>query len=389
MQTVERMASFQDEMVAIRRHLHAHPELGLEEYNTSKLVASLLEGWGYNVSTGIGQTGVVGTLSNGTGRKSVGLRADFDALPIFEETGLPHASKTPGLMHACGHDGHTSMLLAAAKYLAETRNFDGTVHLIFQPAEENFGGAKLMIDDGLFDRFPCDAVFGMHNMPDIEAGIFGFKEGTLFANAEGFDVLLTGVGGHASTPEVTQDPIVAGASIIMALQTLVSRNLDPMEAGVVTVGVFQAGRASNAIPQTATMTVDARAFTTEVAELLNRRIPEVIRLQAESFGVQATITPMTGYPVLVNESAMTQFARKVAVDTVGDARVIDLKRPYTGAEDFSYMLQKKPGSYLVLGAKSDTAKPLHHPGYDFNDQVLMTGAAYWADLARHFLAAAN
>ncbi len=388
MQTVERMAPLQDEMIALRHHFHAHPELGLEEYNTSKLVASLLEGWGYKVSTGIGQTGVVGSLSNGSGRKSVGLRADFDALPIFEETGLAYTSKTPGLMHACGHDGHTAMLLAAAKYLSESRQFDGTVHLIFQPAEENYGGAKLMIDDGLFNRFPCDAVFGMHNMPDIEAGVFGFKEGSLFANAEGFEVTLTGVGGHASTPEVTHDPIVAGASIVMALQTLVSRNLDPMEAGVVTVGVFQAGRASNAIPQSAKLTVDARAFTTEVADLLKRRIPEVIRLQAESFGVQATLTPMTGYPVLVNDVAMTQFARKVAVDMVGKTRVIDLKRPYTGAEDFSYMLQQRPGSYLVLGAQHKTSQPLHHPGYDFNDQVLLTGAAYWADLARDFLLSA-
>lgn len=386
MQTVERMAPLQDEMIALRQHLHAHPELGLEEYNTSKLVASLLEGWGFNVATGLGKTGVVGTLSNGTGRKAIGLRADFDALPIFEETGLPYASKTPGLMHACGHDGHTSMLLAAAKYLAESRSFDGTVHLIFQPAEENFGGAKLMIDDGLFDRFPCDAVFGMHNMPDLEAGVFGFKEGTLFANADGFDVLLTGRGGHASTPELTQDPIVAGASIVMALQTLVSRNLDPMEAGVVTVGVFQAGRASNAIPQSASLTVDARAFTPEVAALLKRRIPDVIRLQAESLGVTATITELTGYPVLVNDVGMTQFARKIAVNTVGAARVVDLKRPYTGAEDFSYMLQKRPGSYLVLGAKAKTSQPLHNPGYDFNDQVLLTGAAYWADLAQAFLA---
>jgi hippurate hydrolase len=388
MRTVERMAPLQDEMIGIRRHLHTHPELGLEEYNTSKLVASLLEGWGYKVTKGLGQTGVVGTLSHGTGGKSIGLRADFDALPITEETGLPYASRTPGLMHACGHDGHTAMLLAAAKHLAETRGFDGTVHLIFQPAEENFGGAKLMIDDGLFERFPCDAVFGMHNMPDIEAGIFGFKEGTLFANAEGFDVVLRGVGGHASTPEVTRDPIVAGSAIVMALQTLVSRNLDPMESGVVTVGVFQAGRASNAIPQTATLTVDARAFTDEVAALFKRRIPEVIRLQADSFGVSASITEMTGYPLLMNDPSMTQYARKVAVDSVGQKNVIDLKRPYTGAEDFSYMLQKRPGSYLVLGAKTDTAQPLHHPGYDFNDAVLLTGAAYWADLTRDFLKSA-
>ncbi len=385
MRTEDRMAPLKDEMIALRHHLHQYPEIGLEEYKTSALVATRLAEWGWNVTTGVGQTGVVGTLSNGTGRRAIGIRADFDALPITEETGLPYASKSPGFMHACGHDGHTATLLATAKYLAETRDFDGTVHLFFQPAEENFGGAKLMVEDGLFERFSCDAVFGMHNMPDIEEGVFGFRDGTLFANADGFDVTLTGVGGHASTPEVTRDPIVAGASIVMALQTLVSRNLDPMEAGVVTVGVFQAGRASNAIPQTATLTVDARAFTREIATLLKTRIPEVIRLQAESFGIQVTITEMTGYPVLVNDTQMTAFARQVAVKTAGAARVIDLKRPYTGSEDFSYMLEKKPGSYLVLGAKHERAQPLHHPGYDFNDKILLTGAAYWADLAREFL----
>lgn len=387
MRTEDKMIGMKEEMIAIRRHLHEHPELGLEEYKTSAFVASRLAEWGYSVTTGIGQTGVVGTLSNGSGRRAIGIRADFDALPITEDTGLSYASKTPGLMHACGHDGHTTTLLAAAKHLAATRDFDGTVHLIFQPAEENYGGAKLMVEDGLFDRFPCDAVFGMHNMPDLDEGVFGFKSGTLFANADGFEVTLTGIGGHASTPEVTRDPIVAGASIVMALQTLVSRNLDPMEAGVVTVGVFQAGRASNAIPQTATLTVDARAFTRDVASLLKTRIPDVIRLQAESFGIKADITEMTGYPVLVNDDAMTAFARKVAVGMVGDARVIDLKRSYTGSEDFSYFLEKRPGSYLVLGAKNDKAQPLHHPGYDFNDSILLTGAAYWVDLARAFLKA--
>ena len=387
MRTEDQMAPLKDEMIAIRHHLHQNPEIGLEEYKTSALVATRLAEWGWSVTTGVGKTGVVGTLTHGTGRRAIGIRADFDALPITEETNLPYASKSPGFMHACGHDGHTATLLATAKYLAETRRFDGTVHLFFQPAEENFGGAKLMVEDGLFERFPCDAVFGMHNMPDLEEGVFGFKQGTLFANADGFDVTLTGIGGHASTPEVTRDPIVAGASIVLALQTLVSRNLDPMEAGVVTVGVFQAGRASNAIPQSATLTVDARAFTREVAALLKTRIPEVIRLQAESFGIQATITEMTGYPVLVNDHAMTDFARAVAVKSLGADRVIDLKRPYTGSEDFSYMLEKKPGSYLVLGAKNARAQPLHHPGYDFNDNILLTGAAYWADLAREFLKA--
>jgi hippurate hydrolase len=387
MRTEDQMLAMKDEMIAIRRHLHEHPELGLEEYKTSAFVASRLAEWGWSVTTGVGQTGVVGTLSKGTGRRAIGIRADFDALPIDEETNLPYSSKSPGLMHACGHDGHTAILLATAKHLAETGDFDGTIHLFFQPAEENYGGAKLMVEDGLFERFPCDAVFGMHNMPDLEEGVFGFKEGTLFANADGFNVTLTGVGGHASTPEVTRDPIVAGASIVLALQTLVSRNLDPMEAGVVTVGVFQAGRASNAIPQTATLTVDARAFTKEVAALLKKRIPEVIRLQAESFGIEATISEMTGYPVLVNDAAMTKFAKKIALDTVGTERVIDLQRSYTGSEDFSYMLEKKPGSYLVLGAKNARSQPLHHPGYDFNDSILLTGAAYWVDLARAFLKA--
>ena len=388
MRTEDRMAGMKDEMIALRRHLHAHPELGLEEYNTSALVASLLAQWGFSVATGIGKTGIVGTLSHGTGRKSIGLRADMDALPITEETGLAHASTIPGLMHACGHDGHTTTLLAAARHLAETRDFDGTVHVIFQPAEETVGGANLMVEDGLFERFPCDAVFGMHNMPDLTEGVFGFREGTLFANADGFDVRLIGIGGHASTPDVARDPIVAGSAIVMALQTIVSRNLDPMEAGVVTVGVFEAGRASNAIPQTAHLTVDARAFTPEIASLLKRRIPEIIRLQAESFGVETAISELTGYPVLVNDPAMTRFARKVAVDMAGPDRVVDLPRPYTGAEDFSYMLKRRPGSYLVLGAKTQNAQPLHHPGYDFNDSILLTGAAYWSDLARHFLKAA-
>ena len=385
MTSLDAMAGLTDEMVALRRHLHANPEIGLEEYNTSALVAKLLDEWGYEVRTGYGKTGVVGTLRNGTGNRAIGIRADMDALPIVEETGLDYASKIKGVMHACGHDGHTAMLLAAAKHLSANKNFDGIVHLIFQPAEENVGGAKLMMDDGLFRDHPCDAVFGMHNMPDIPAGIFGFKHGTLFANADGFDVTLIGVGGHASTPDVARDPIVAGSSIVMALQTLVSRNIDPMESGVVTVGVFEAGKASNAIPQTAHLTVDARAFTPEMAAYFRRRIPEIIRAQATGFEIDAKIEPLTGYPVLVNDPAMTDFARALAVKTVGEDRVIDLKRPYTGAEDFSYMLENIPGSYLVMGSERPGAKALHHPGYDFNDDVLMTGAAFWVDLVGDFL----
>lgn len=385
MTTLDAMAGLTEEMVALRRHLHAHPEIGLEEYNTSALVAKLLGEWGFEVRTGYGKTGVVGTLRNGSGNRAIGIRADMDALPIEEETQLPYASKTKGVMHACGHDGHTTMLLAAAKHLATHKNFDGIVHLIFQPAEENFGGAKLMIDDGLFRDHPCDAVFGMHNIPEIPAGIFAFKHGTLFANCDGFDVTLVGVGGHASTPNVARDPIVAGASIIMALQTLISRNIDPMEAGVLTIGVFEAGKASNAIPQTAHFTVDVRSFTPEIASYFRTRIPEVIRAQALSFNIEPKISPLTGYPVLVNDTAMTDFARALAVKTVGENRVTDLKRAYTGGEDFSFMLEKTPGSYLLLGAGRPDAKDLHHPGYDFNDDILMTGAAYWVDLVKDFL----
>lgn len=385
MTTLDAMAGLTDEMIALRRHLHAHPEIGLSEYNTSALVAKLLGEWGYEVRTGYGKTGVVGTLRNGTGNRAIGIRADMDALPIIEETGLDYASRTKGVMHACGHDGHTAMLLAAAKHLASNKNFDGIVHLIFQPAEENFGGAKLMIDDGLFRDHPCDAVFGMHNIPEIPAGTFAFKHGTLFANCDGFDVTLVGVGGHASTPHVTRDPIVAGASIIMALQTLVARNIDPMEAGVLTIGMFEAGKASNAIPQTAHFTVDVRSFTPEIAAYFRRRVPEIIRAQAVGFEIETQIEALTGYPVLVNETVMTDFARAVAVQMVGDDRVTDLKRAYTGGEDFSFMLEKVPGTYLLLGSGRPGAKDLHNPGYDFNDDVLMTGAAYWVDLVDAYL----
>lgn len=385
MTTLEAMAGLTEEMVALRRHLHANPEIGLEEYNTSALVAKLLGEWGFEIRTGYGKTGLVGTLRNGTGNRAIGIRADMDALPIVEETNLPYASKTKGVMHACGHDGHTTMLLAAAKHLAATKNFDGIVHLIFQPAEENFGGAQLMIEDGLFRDHPCDAVFGMHNIPEIPAGVFAFKHGTLFANCDGFDVTLIGLGGHASTPEVTRDPIVAGASTIMALQTLVSRNIDPMEAGVLTIGVFEAGKASNAIPQTAHFTVDVRSFTADIAAYFRRRVPEIIRAQAQSFDIEAKIEPLTGYPVLVNDAQMTDFARDLAIKTVGEDRVRELKRAYTGGEDFSFMLQHVPGSYLLLGSGRDGAKDLHNPGYDFNDDVLMTGAAYWVDLVGEYL----
>lgn len=383
------IARYADELVTLRRDLHAHPEIGLEEHRTSRIVAEQLESLGYRVVTGLGGTGVVGTLSVGSGRRSVALRADMDALPIEEETNLPYASRHPGRMHACGHDGHTTTLLAAARYLAETRRFDGTVHLIFQPAEENRGGAKLMIDDGLFTRFPCDAVFGMHNMPGLEEGRFGFRPGPFFAGVDAIDIVLKGRGGHGAMPHQAADPVVAGASLVMALQTIVSRNVDPIEPAIVTVGMFRSGAVCNIIPETARLSIGARAFSPEVLALLRRRIGELAKAQAESFGLEAEIELDVGYPVLVNDPATTAFARAAAAAFAGEAAVSDLERPYPVGEDFAFMAEARPATYFVIGqGTGDHVRPLHNPGYDFNDRMLVPGAAFWGALAERFLAAA-
>ena len=375
------------ELVAIRRHLHETPELGLSEFKTSDFIAGMLEKMGYEVTRGLATTGIVATLRNGASKRSVGIRADIDALPIHEETGAEYASKTEGLMHACGHDGHTTMLLGAARLLAERRNFDGTIHLIFQPAEENFGGAKLMIDDGLFQRFPCDAVFGLHNDPSLPFGQVFVREGPIMASVDECRLIVHGHGGHGAEPQETADPIVAGASIIMALQTVVSRNLHPLDPAVVTVGAFHAGQASNVIPERAEMLLTIRSFDPAVRDRLEARIRSIAEGQAAGYGMSVTVEYQRGYEPTVNHKAETDFVRDVAKRVVGDAGVQEIARPMMGSEDFAYMLAERPGSYFFLGTRrTENDPPLHHPRYDFNDDALPIGANLWVEIAEAWLA---
>ncbi|WP_246659112.1 M20 aminoacylase family protein [Rhizobium sp. FY34] len=374
------------ELVAIRHYLHQHPELGLSEFKTSDFLAQQLAGLGYEVTRGLATTGLVATLKNGTSNRSIGIRADIDALPIDEETGLEHASLHPGLMHACGHDGHTTMLLGAAKLLAERRNFDGTIHLIFQPAEENFAGAKLMIDDGLFKRFACDAVFGLHNDPAIPFGRIAVKEGPMMAAADECIITVNGRGGHGAEPQEALDPIVCGASIIMALQSIVSRNLHAMDQAVITVGAFNAGKASNVIPERAQMAITVRSFDAKVRDMLERRIREIAEGQAASYGMSVTIAYERGYEPTINHKAETDFVRDIARRVVGNDNVMDLPRPSMGSEDFAFMLAERPGSYFLLGtARTDNDPPLHHPRFDFNDDALPIGVAMWVEIAETWL----
>ena len=380
------------EFIGLRRDIHRHPELAFEEHRTAALVADKLEAWGYAVERDIGGTGVVGTLVRGDSGKRLGLRADMDALPIDEATGLDYASRHSGVMHACGHDGHTAMLLAAARHLAEQGSFDGTLHLIFQPAEEGGGGALRMMEDGLFERFPCDAVFAMHNMPGIEQGRFVFRDGAAMASSDYASIRLDGVGGHGAMPHRAADPIVAAASIVMALQTVVSRNIDPLHAAVVTVGALHAGKANNVIPASAVLELSVRALDREVRATIEQRIKALVTAQAESFGLQAQIDWKPGYAVLVNAPAETAFAREVALELVGAERVTLQGPPLTGSEDFAFMLERLPGSYLLIGNGTgegigEGGCMVHNPGYDFNDHNIGVGSAYWVLLAERFLTA--
>ncbi|AZD53251.1 N-acyl-L-amino acid amidohydrolase [Pseudomonas chlororaphis subsp. aurantiaca] len=369
---------------AVRQDIHAHPELGFEESRTAALVARSLQEWGYHVHSGIGKTGVVGVLRNGSSPRRLGLRADMDALPIIENSGVAYSSRHSGCMHACGHDGHTAMLLGAARYLAATRQFDGTLTLIFQPAEEGQGGAEAMLADGLLERFPCDALFGMHNMPGLPAGHLGFREGPMMASQDLLTVTLEGVGGHGSMPHLTVDPLVAAASVVMALQTVVARNIDAQEAAVVTVGALQAGEAANVIPQQALLRLSLRALNAPVREQMLERVKAIIHTQAQSFGCSASIEHRPAYPVLVNSPEQTEFARQVGVALLGEQAVDGNTRKLMGSEDFAWMLQRCPGSYLFIG--NGLSRPMvHNPGYDFNDDILLTGAAYWAALAESWL----
>nr|WP_180319426.1 M20 aminoacylase family protein [Delftia acidovorans] len=376
--------------VDVRRDIHRHPELGFEEHRTSALVAQQLEQWGYEVERGLGGTGVVGRLVRGSGSRRLGLRADMDALPIAEANEFAHASTHAGVMHACGHDGHTAMLLAAARHLAEHGGFDGTLTLIFQPAEEGGGGALRMMEDGLFERHPCDAIFAMHNMPGLPQGRLALREGAAMASSDYATLTLTGVGGHGAMPHRAADPIVAAASIIMALQTIVSRNIDPLQMAVVTVGAIHAGKANNVIAHSAALELSVRALDADVRRLLERRIRDLVSAQAESFGVQAQLDWRPGYAVLVNTPKETDFARQIALELLGPEHVTLQAPPLPGSEDFAFMLQRVPGSYLLIGngeGSEQGACMVHNPGYDFNDDNIAVGAAYWVLLAQRFLVA--
>jgi hippurate hydrolase len=382
---VERVGEF----IQLRRDIHRHPELAFEEHRTAELVANKLESWGYAVHRGLGGTGVVGILKRGTSHRSLGIRADMDALPIQEATGHAWASSKPGLMHACGHDGHTAMLLAAAKAIAKDASFDGTLNLIFQPAEEGGGGAVRMMEDGLFEQHPCDAVFAMHNMPGVPVGHFVFRDGAAMASSDYATIRIHGTGGHGAMPHRAADPLVAAASIVMALQTVVSRNVDPLHTAVVTVGAMHAGQANNVIPALATMELSMRTLDPQVRLLLEQRIKALVSAQAESFGVRAEIDWRKGYCVLVNSAAETDFARQVALKLVGPDRVTLNGPALTASEDFAFMLEKIPGSYLFIGngdGDSAGACMVHNPGYDFNDDNIATGAAYWKALVQTFFA---
>jgi hippurate hydrolase len=376
------------EFISLRRDIHREPELAFEEHRTAALVADKLEAWGYEVERGVGGTGVVGRLVRGDGIRRLGLRADMDALPIQETTGAAWSSRRPGLMHACGHDGHTAMLLAAARRLAEAGRFNGTLHLIFQPAEEGGGGALRMMDDGLFDRYPCDAVFAMHNMPGLPQGHLAFREGAAMASSDYATITLTGTGGHGAMPHKAADPIVAAASLVMALQTIVSRNVDPQAMAVVTVGALHAGQANNVIPASATLELSVRALDREVRALLERRIKALVAAHAESFGVQGQVAWRPGYAVLVNSPDETDLARQVGLALRGAAGVTLQAPALSGSEDFAFMLERVPGSYLLIGngdGESPGACMVHNPGYDFNDDNIVIGAAYWTLLAETFL----
>ncbi len=387
MAIVNRIGEFHQDMTAWRRDFHEHPELGFEERRTSAIVADQLKAFGVDeVHTGIATTGVVGVLRAGSGSGSIGLRADMDALPIDEASGVAHASKSAGKMHACGHDGHTTMLLGAARYLAETRNFEGTVYLIFQPAEEMLGGGRVMLEEGLLERFPMTQLYGLHNWPKMPVGSFAVRSGPMMAAADRFTITLRGQGGHGAMPEIARDPLVAASQIVLAMQTIVARNVDPAKPAVVSVTQIHGGDAYNVIPQTAMIAGTCRAFGPEVRDLIERRITAIAHGVGEALQVEADVKYERGYPPTVNSEAETEQAADAAAEVVGDQHVDRAVTPVMGAEDFSFMLEQRPGSYIFMGSGREEA-PLHSPQYDFNDETLTVGASYWARLVERLLPA--
>ncbi|NBC31632.1 MAG: amidohydrolase [Alphaproteobacteria bacterium] len=390
MPVINSLAALADEMTAWRRDFHAHPEIAFQEERTAGIVAQKLAEWGVEVHTGIARTGVVGVLrgARGESARTIGLRADMDALPMDEANDLPWASRNPGAFHGCGHDGHTTMLLGAARYLAETRNFDGTVHFIFQPAEEGAAGARHMIEAGLFDRFPCDEVYALHNWPDLPVGTIGLRAGPIMAAADVFEIAVTGTGGHAAMPHKTIDPVLVAAHIITALQSLVSRRADPFDPAVVSVTQVHAGTAYNVIPETALLRGTVRTVEAATRDFLENEVGRVASGIAAALGAEARASYRRGYPVTANHPDQTALAADIAEEIVGADKVDREVTPVMGAEDFSYMLLEKPGAYLWVGqAGGPSACSVHSPHYDFNDAILPIGASFFARLVERRLAA--
>lgn len=395
MKLIPEVLAARDEIQSLRRSIHAHPELRYEETRTADLVAQSLEKWGLRVQRGLGKTGVVGVLQRGSGGRSIGLRADMDALPIQELNTFEHRSQAPGKMHACGHDGHTAMLLGAARHLAVHGTFDGTIVFIFQPAEEGGAGARAMIEDGLFDKFPVDAVFGIHNWPGMPAGTFGVTDGPIMASSNEFRIDVKGVGAHAAMPHNGRDPIFAAIQIANALQSIITRNKKPIDTAVLSITQIHAGDALNVIPNDAWLAGTVRTFTTETLDLIESRMSKLAEATASAFDCSATVTFNRNYPPTINSSAETHFAVEVMREIVGAQNVDDHTEPTMGAEDFAFMLQAKPGCYAFLGNgdgghrdAGHGAGPcmLHNASYDFNDELLPVGTTFWVRLAERYLA---
>ena len=394
MQLIESILADAATVAAMRRDIHAHPELCFEEERTSDLIAKALTDWGIPVHRGLGKTGVVGIVKNGSSARGVGLRADIDALPMTEHNHFAHRSRHPGKMHACGHDGHTAMLLAAAKHLAKHRNFDGTVYLVFQPAEEGGGGAREMMKDGLFEKFPMEAIFGAHNWPGMAVGQFGLKSGPVFASSNEFKITIRGKGAHAALPHNGIDPVLVAAQMVQAFQTIVTRNKKPIETAVISVTMIHAGEATNVIPDSCELQGTVRTFTTEVLDLVQRRMQQIAEATCAAFDAGCEFAFHRNYPPTVNHAAETEFARTLLGEVVGPQNVLEFE-PTMGAEDFSFFLQEKPGCYFLIGNGDGAHREgghglgpcmLHNPSYDFNDDLIPLGATAWVRLAEKWLA---
>ena len=385
MQIIPEIRALEADLVAWRRDLHAHPELAYREHRTAGLVAERLRGWGIDVDRGLAETGVVGTLSRGEG-PTIGLRADMDALPMEETNTFAHRSRHSGRMHACGHDGHTTMLLGAARYLAAHGDFSGTVRFIFQPAEEAAGGAKRMLDDGLFSRFPVDGVFGMHNWPGLPAGQFASRPGPMMASLDTFEIRIAGHGAHGAAPQDGVDPVAAAAQVVTAVQTIVSRNVDPLKSAVISVTRIHGGDADNVIPPEVILGGGIRSFDPAVRSLLCRRLKEVVQGVCASLGASGAVKFTAGYPAVINAADSTDLALRTAAAIVGEANVEGAAAPVMVSEDFAYLLDASTGCFMFIGnGRDDGGCMIHNPGYDFNDDILVLGATYWAHLAQEFL----